>query len=98
MKKVQEERKSQIQAHVLSQVGEIEDHVNSCIEKNRRCSRCEKRDWKSKGRSSKKIEEVKSEVQRTIEEGKGEVQRMIGFCAIKYFEFIKGNFKIWISF
>ncbi|GBN08851.1 hypothetical protein AVEN_267227-1 [Araneus ventricosus] len=33
MRKGQEEMKSQIQAHVESQVGEIKDHVNSCIEK-----------------------------------------------------------------
>ncbi|GBM29210.1 hypothetical protein AVEN_27819-1 [Araneus ventricosus] len=33
LKKGQEEMKSQIQAHVESQVEEIKDHVKSCIEK-----------------------------------------------------------------
>ncbi|GBM41000.1 hypothetical protein AVEN_250318-1 [Araneus ventricosus] len=44
MEKGQEEMKNQIQPHVENPVGEIKDHVNSCIENRRRCPKREKRD------------------------------------------------------
>ncbi|GBM22234.1 hypothetical protein AVEN_273422-1 [Araneus ventricosus] len=77
MRKGQEEMKSQFQAHVECQVGEIKDHVNSCIEKIEDVQSVKRDIGEVKGEVQRKIEEVKSEVQGEIEEEKGELQRMI---------------------
>ncbi|GBN88885.1 hypothetical protein AVEN_221813-1 [Araneus ventricosus] len=77
LKKGQEEMKNRIEAHIESQVGEIKDHVNRCIEKIEDVQGVKRDIGEVKGKVQRKIEEVKSEVQGKIEEEKGEVQRMI---------------------
>ncbi|GBM56081.1 hypothetical protein AVEN_21051-1, partial [Araneus ventricosus] len=77
MEKGQEEMKNEIQSHVESNVGEIKDHVNSCIEKIDVQS-VKREIGEVKGEVERKIEEAEDKVQGKIEEVKEKVQVKIG--------------------
>ncbi|GBM43681.1 hypothetical protein AVEN_251393-1 [Araneus ventricosus] len=74
MRKGREEMKNQIQLHFESKVGEIKDHVNSCIEKIEDVQSVKREIGKVKGEIERKIEEVEDKVQGKIEEVKEKVQ------------------------
>ncbi|GBL74062.1 hypothetical protein AVEN_230969-1 [Araneus ventricosus] len=58
--------KNQIQSHVESQVGELKDHVNSCIERIEDVQSVKREIGVVKNEVQRKIEEVEEKVQGTI--------------------------------